>query len=872
VLAFHAECFHDADHWFARAATKLGAAFCLPIELTWTFYNALTTAALYLESDEKARVAARARIASAEARLRDAAHSCPENFEAPYLLVAGERARVDGRSTEADQRYERAGVVARRNGQIAIEAVVGQLGARALLGRGLTRPARGLLHDHAAALGSWGATALSRVHEPQEPNSGGGHAVSNTIRAPREQLDALTAVKVSQALSRESLAEGLTKTLIRLLLEHAGATRAVVLFANASRLEVVGSSSAGEAVTATRLPESVLRYVERMRTAVVLDHAAVDPTFGNDTYVTETRARSILCMPILVHSQLAGVVYLENDLVYGAFSPDRIALLEVIGTQLAISLENARLFAEREERAAQDARGAQRVDLYRHFMQVDFPIAVFRGPEHFIELANPAILAAWGRTADIIGLPLSVAVPELRDKGFLGLLDKGFLGLLDDVYRSGIRHDEQAVRARTPTGPGGALEDRYYSFMVAALRDASNAVEGIMLSAFDVTAQQLARQQREKDMALLAETTAQLQVVADRLSAAQRAGAIGIFEWAIPSSTMYWSPEMFALFGLAPNEIVPSIEEWTSRFVEPDRETAWTQFTAAYAARRDTYEVELRLLQPDGDTRAVRFSNRIYYDNGQPQRLIGAAVDVQSLRHAAGVERRARELAEQHVRFYELFAGILGHDLRNPLGAIMMAAEFLEHELAPAGRAALVRRIQSSGDRMERMIDQLLDFTRIRAGGGFRLSPARHDLAALCARTRDEIEGALAHTRILVSQQGDTTAEIDEDRVLQVLSNLVGNAAHHGDARVPVRVTVDGSTADGVAITVWNAGAIPADLVTHVFEPFRGTKTNRSTGLGLGLYITQQIVEAHGGTVEVRSTMEEGTSFTVRLPRIARGT
>jgi signal transduction histidine kinase len=170
------------------------------------------------------------------------------------------------------------------------------------------------------------------------------------------------------------------------------------------------------------------------------------------------------------------------------------------------------------------------------------------------------------------------------------------------------------------------------------------------------------------------------------------------------------------------------------------------------------------------------------------------------------------------------------------------------------------------------MIEQILDFTRARIGGGIPIQPAPVDLQSLAGQLVEEFEGA-APQQIHLESVGDTRGEWDDDRLAQVISNLLGNAVDHGDPNQPVRLKLDGSEPDVVRISVWNAGAVPEDLLSSMFDPFRGATVKgtaqRSKGLGLGLYIVQQIVQVHGGNIEVRSSASEGTTFLVSIPRKA---
>jgi PAS domain S-box-containing protein len=230
-------------------------------------------------------------------------------------------------------------------------------------------------------------------------------------------------------------------------------------------------------------------------------------------------------------------------------------------------------------------------------------------------------------------------------------------------------------------------------------------------------------------------------------------------------------------------------------------------------------------------------------------------------------ERLVEEL-QRTVRYNETFAGMLGHDLRNPLASIIGAAQLALHRAnTPALRTPLTR-VLSSGERMSRMIEQLLDFTRIRVGRGIELRTVPVNLAELCRQIVDEFEGMPEWT-IELEVAGDPCGTWDGDRLSQVISNLVSNGLGHGDPSAPLRLRLDGGAADTLRLVVHNRGIVPVELMSTLFDPFRGTqhRRERSRGLGLGLYITQQIVLAHRGSVDVISSPEAGTTFTVTLPR-----
>jgi signal transduction histidine kinase len=242
--------------------------------------------------------------------------------------------------------------------------------------------------------------------------------------------------------------------------------------------------------------------------------------------------------------------------------------------------------------------------------------------------------------------------------------------------------------------------------------------------------------------------------------------------------------------------------------------------------------------------------------------------------HAAAAITRFAAVVElqETVRFNEMFTGILGHDLRNPLAGIMTAAQLCTLKCKDEGVLKPLARIMNSGTRMARMIDQLLDFTRIRVGSGLPLEPRDLDLVPLLRQVVDELEDASPGWRLRVEDRGNTEGCWDGDRLSQVFSNLIGNAVQHGTPDDGVIVRVDGSANGQVRVAVWNRGVVPAALLPRLFEPMAGGQRRRdkSQGLGLGLFISNQIVRAHGGRLEVQSSEAEGTTITAMLPRHAR--
>lgn len=229
--------------------------------------------------------------------------------------------------------------------------------------------------------------------------------------------------------------------------------------------------------------------------------------------------------------------------------------------------------------------------------------------------------------------------------------------------------------------------------------------------------------------------------------------------------------------------------------------------------------------------------------------------------------RQRRDL-ENSLRLNEMFVGILGHDLRSPLGTIINGSRLLEYECSSEeGRRALSRMI-AAGERMAGMLTQMLDLTRARLGGGV-VGPKRPlDVAHLIQTVVDEVATNHPGREMIVRCKGTTGVAADAGRLLQVFSNLVINAVNHGSSDAPVMISLTGGE-DEVVVCVSNAGAIPADLLPTIFDPFRSGRStsSRTSGLGLGLYISKQIMIGHGGSLEVETGTDCGTAFTARIPR-----
>jgi signal transduction histidine kinase len=233
--------------------------------------------------------------------------------------------------------------------------------------------------------------------------------------------------------------------------------------------------------------------------------------------------------------------------------------------------------------------------------------------------------------------------------------------------------------------------------------------------------------------------------------------------------------------------------------------------------------------------------------------------------------RRAEADLESRRKAVDFILGVVGHDLRNPLGAVHMSAALLHTKGGLTGwQARAIERLRSSAARMGRIIQDLLSYTRTRLGNGIPIEPRAASFDVFARKVVDELRSVNSDRTIEIEVHGDPAGEWDPDRLEQVVSNLVSNAIDHGDPAVPVRVEVDGDDPERLRLHVRNGGhGIPPEVLAHLFEPFsRGPDetSRKASGLGLGLFISREIVRGHGGDIDARS-VEGETVVTVDLPR-----
>jgi PAS domain S-box-containing protein len=352
-----------------QAKPLLGAMVGQIKLLDYFYYTALMVAALYEKASTDEQTGWREVLAAHREQLREWTNNYPPTFGHKHALVSAEIARIEGRDLDAMRLYEKAIQSAREHGFVQNEGLACELAASFYAARTYETIAYTYLRNARNCFDRWGALGKVKqlderyphLHEERTPAS------SATIGQPVGQLDVETVVKASQALSSEIVLPSLIEKLMRIAVEHAGAERGLLLLLRGDEPQIEAEATTGHgraqvtvrqtAVTPSDLPRSALHYVIRTRERVLLDDASVGNLYSEDEYVRQKSPRSILCLPIVKQTKLVGALYLENHLTPCAFTSDRVAVLELLASQAAISLENASLYFDLQRSEAFLAQG-----------------------------------------------------------------------------------------------------------------------------------------------------------------------------------------------------------------------------------------------------------------------------------------------------------------------------------------------------------------------------------------------------------------------------------------------------------------------------------------------------------------------------------
>ena len=677
----------------ALAETYLIRLTGTPLEPLYYFYDALARLAIYLDSSTQVQEEILKKVAASQKKMKHWAHHAPMNHLHKYRLVQAETARVLDQLLAAEEFYEQAIQGAKDNEYLQEEALAYELAAKFYLSRGREKFAQTYMKEAHYCYERWGAMAKVKDLEVRYPQffpqsySVVSMPIHTTLGAtsdtPSVTFDLAAVMKASQAISREIELEQLLRSLMQILIENAGAQTGFLILENAGKwtIDATCELKDGANVCATRvlqsipivnrLPESIIQYVIRTHESIILNDAVREGHFIHDPYIQQNQTQSLLCLPLLTQSKLIGVLYLENQLATGAFTPERSQLLQLLSTQAAIAIENAKLYSKLRASESQMTQFLEAVP-------VGIGIIDATGRPFYV---NQRGIELMGKGVD------PAATPEQLSEAY-----QFYVMGTDQIYPterlpvvralSGDRTsvNDMDIRQNNATIPvevwGTPIFDEQGKviYAIAAFQDITERRQAEKLLA-DYN-QTLAQQVTERTL-LLSQEIEERQRVENALRQSEEKrkltmdfSYIGTWNWDIVENTVNWDDNHFRLLGLVPGEVESSYQAWRDRVHPEDIDRVEQTITAALASRTD-YEAEYRVIYLNGSIRWLVSRGRgIYNQAGQHVRMLGVILDVSEQRnaalrerkraeHASILEERNRMAREIHDTLAQSFTGIL---------------------------------------------------------------------------------------------------------------------------------------------------------------------------------------------------------------------
>jgi PAS domain S-box-containing protein len=463
------------------------------------FYGALAHAALWHAALPDERHIQFEALIEHHAQLRVWAEHCPANFENREALVAAEVARIEGRILDCEELYEKAVRSAHVNGFIHNEAVANEFAAQFYRTRGFTTIADAYLNNARACYEQWGALGkVKQIDErfPHMQKPPASSLLDVAIDAPIVRMDVLTLIKASQTLSGEMNLPSLIERLMRLTVEHAGAQRGLLILLHGDEPKIEAEAASGHGrvdvqvrqtdISSSDLPKSALYYVMRTKERVVLHDASARNLYSDDEYFKQRKAKSVLCLPIVKQTKLIGILYLENNLAPDVFTSGRVAVLDMLASQAAISLENAALYTDLQ----------LQVGLLQHLPASAWTLE----PDGTPDFVNNVWLEFAGQTLDFVRSNpeawMTAVHPEDREAA-------------SKAFRDGIRSGQGfAIETRSLRAQDGTY--RWHLQQAVVLRDAQGKVLKFVGTTTDIDDQKRAEEalrQAQSDLARINRVT-----------------------------------------------------------------------------------------------------------------------------------------------------------------------------------------------------------------------------------------------------------------------------------------------------------------------------------------------------------------------------
>ncbi|HBL57235.1 MAG TPA: serine/threonine protein kinase [Cyanobacteria bacterium UBA8803] len=888
--------FKDSDRSVAQAQltakyqqTLSGTLFIIQ----HNFYYALALLALYPKSSKGEQKRHLKQVAFYQKQIKKWAAFAPSNFQHKYELIEAEKARVLGKIVKAMEYYDRAITGARLQGYLQEEALGNELAAEFYLSLKRDKIARDYMADAHYSYGRWGAKAKISDLEKRYPQ-----LLDRTVLAKvvgirsktgkdAEVLDLATVIKASQALSKEIVLDKLLEKLMRVLIENAGAETGIFAIKRDSEF-LIGAVGTVKSVTVLPftpihayfdIPISLINYVNRTQKDVVLDNAAREIIFANDPYIKRKQAKSILCSPILYQTKLTGILYLENNLIAGAFTPERLEVLKVLTTQAAISIENAQLYTNLQT-YSQELK-VKNTELLETNRKLEAEIsdrkqaetALYQREQEFKALVenSPDIIARFDRQMRHIyvnpaveratGIPSSTFIGKTNQE--LGMSEKLVFDWHANLQKVFITGCDVLIEFDFPTPTG----TRSYQGHLVPEYAMDGTVEFVLGVSRDITEHKRIeaeiKQLNETLEAQVTQRTAELETLFDTLPDY-------IFVIDRQNMRIIFCNQVFAeCIGYESRQQVQGKTIFEC-FPPADADNYAKQNLQVFASG-ETHHIQETVVLMDGIHHCDTIKVPLRKPNGEVYAVLGTARDLTELiKTQQALSQRTAQL-EAANRELDSFSYSVSHDLRSPLRHINGFVHALEQQLSRSGALVdpkathYLQVIQDSAQKMAQLIDGLLSLSRL---GRRQLNKQPVDLQILVqnaiALVKSQILDDTEHS--IEFEVGDLPTVMGDATLLQqVFSNLIDNAVKFSRDRHPAKITV-GTLEDGTVFVRDNGVGFDMAYADQLFAPFQRLHSESAfAGTGIGLAIVQRIIHRHGGTIWAVSQLQEGATFYFKL-------
>ncbi|WP_321817607.1 AAA family ATPase [Paraburkholderia sp. J69-2] len=842
---------------------QLGAVMAMPIEATFYFLRALALIrVLENEPDDAGRSDNERELRDAIKRLRAWAQSAPENYGSRCALVAAEYARLTGDVIQAEQEYERAIALARENGQAHYEAMTRECAARFYRRRGLTSVAEACLRAARDAYAQWGAGAKVRsleqeFHALRESAHSTRHAASQF--ALLDTVDVAAMMQLSQAVSSEIDLGKLVQAFMEIAVRHSGAQRALLMLWSDERLHIAAEASFdGNVITVeaqemdlneSMAPPSVIRHVMRAHETVVIDDGAEPNDFREDRYLVDGRCRSLLCIPLLRHAGLVGVLYMENSATPFVFDSARVKLMSMLTAQAAISIENARLYSELKRENVERRLTEQRLRRSEAFLEEGQRIS--KTGTFIWNTVTGRLL--WSReNYELWGVAFSCEQPTIEM--CLARVHVDDHARFKEIFVEAINQDALYRFEFSTVQDDGSL--RRLQVIFRPWSGGENGTREYIGSTTDITERRTFEDALRRGEMYLSE--------------AQRLSNIGSLGWNAESRDMTCSAQTYRILEMD-EPPRPHMDLMLER-IHPDDVDQVRRALRDAEEGASIIEVEYRVQVATGALKYLRMVARPIASASKAVEYVGALADMTEIHQAQNALLRAQAELTHVTRVSTLgeLTASLAHDLKQPLMAIITHGEagmrWLNRAVPSIDEARHnLARIVSDADRASEVINRLRALVRKE-----RSNRAPVDLTQtvteVATLVRQEMEKHDIRLRVMGGEHLPKVAA-DKIQIQQVVMNLVVNGMHsilrssHG----PRVLTISAQSVEGqaVRVSVSDSGTgIAGGIVERLFEPFFTTKPD---GMGLGLSICRSIVEEHRGTIWAFNNEDAGATFCFEL-------